>query len=158
VRLLALRDDQQSRCVLVQAVHQPGAPGLAAGGPAGGERLHERAAAMAGGGVHDEARGLVDDQQVRVLVDDRQRRGLARRRRRRARHRHLDELAAAEDLGLARRRTVDQHRAELDPARGLRARAGVLGEEAVEPEPGCLSRRSQRHHGRSAGRARPRRS
>ena len=71
VGLLGARDDEQTGGVAIQAVHDPRALRLPAGGDAG-EQLRERALAVPASGVHDEAGGLVDDEQVLVFVDDRE--------------------------------------------------------------------------------------
>ena len=81
--LLGARDDEQTGGVAVEAVHDAGALGVAAGGGGGSgrrggtldEQLGERVLAVALGWVHDDAGGLVDDEQVLVLVGDRE--GLA---------------------------------------------------------------------------------
>ena len=96
VHLLRLRDDEQARRLAVQAMDDPGARGVLAASDAARERLRERALPVPAGGVHDDARRLVDDDEVLVLVRDVERRGgdvrpgvlrrasTARRRRRRA--------------------------------------------------------------------------
>ena len=86
--LLRARDDEQARGVAVEAVHDPGALGLAAGEPRR-EQLGERLLAVPAGGVHDEARPLVDDEQVLVLVGDRERRSAASRVAQRGARREL---------------------------------------------------------------------
>ena len=85
--------------------------------------------------MHDDARGLVDDDQVLVLEGDlepRDRRVDGRRVRRAILLEHLDPLAAAHARPLARRRAVDEHETGGEQARGLRARAERPGEERVE--------------------------
>ena len=83
VRAVVLRDDQHARGVLVEPVHDAG-PQLAA--DAGEipavvkQRVHERSTRVAGRRMHDQTRGLVDDDQVRVLVQDDERDRLRPRR------------------------------------------------------------------------------
>ena len=92
---------------------------------------------MARARVDDEARGLVDDEQVLVLPHD-GRRGRRRGLRGRLGRTQLDLLPALEPVALRTRDAVDE-RARLDGALGGRARADVVGEEAVEPRPGRLA-------------------
>jgi hypothetical protein len=73
VDLLRAGYDQQAGGVAVQAMHDARSIGIAAHPPATGgvdEQLGERALAVPARGVHDEAGGLVDDEQVLVLVGD----------------------------------------------------------------------------------------
>src|SRR5215212_611561 len=71
VRVVRARDDQEPRGVSVEAVDDAGAIGLL---PALGaeleEAVDERARVVSGRRVDDEARRLVDDEQVRVLICD----------------------------------------------------------------------------------------
>ena len=46
----------------------------------GDQRIDQRAGGVAGPGMHGEARGLVDDDEVGILVDDGERHGLGLRR------------------------------------------------------------------------------
>ena len=71
VGLLGAGDHEQARGVAVEAVHDAGALRIAARGDAG-EQLRERALAVPPRGVHHEAGGLVDDEQVLVFVGDRE--------------------------------------------------------------------------------------
>src|SRR6266581_822598 len=71
VRLVGARDDHQPRRVAVEAMHDPAAR-LPAAGSDSDESVHERAACMPGGGMHNESRRLVDDEQVFVLERDAQ--------------------------------------------------------------------------------------
>ena len=74
------RDDEQAGGVAVEPVHDPGPRGVPAGrrrralarGDSGASMLGERVLAVAARGVHDEARALVDHEQVLVLVGDRE--------------------------------------------------------------------------------------
>ena len=45
------------------------------------QRVHQRAAGVAGGGMHDHARRLVHDDEVGILIDDGERQRLGGRRR-----------------------------------------------------------------------------
>jgi len=69
--VLGTRDDEQTRGIPVEPVHDPGTPWLATRGPPC-QQLGERALLVAAGGVHHQARGLVDYEQVLVLPDDAQ--------------------------------------------------------------------------------------
>jgi hypothetical protein len=95
------------------------------------------------GRVNDDASSLVDDQQVVVLENhDRNGRPVAAGGgavRRRTRNIDLELLSARQDLGLAGRAVVDRDGAFADPAARLCARAGVVGEVAVESEARSLS-------------------
>ena len=100
------------------------------------QRVEHRAGRVAGAGMHHQAGRLVQHQQVFVLVDDVQvdRFGCAGNFGFQFRLQpHL--LAAFEQLARHGRRTVQRHRAGLDP--GGQARAGVvrehLGQSLVEP-------------------------
>ena len=144
---VALGDDEQAARVAVQAVHDAGAHRVAAGGPAG-ERLHERPALVPRGGVHDDAGGLVHDEQVLVLPDDLVRGGRAVAER----HRLMDvgvvdveDLAAAELVALAGGRPVDEHLARGDQALRAGARPEVPGEQRVEPLALLLRRDVEAH-------------
>ena len=70
VRCFALRDHQEPRGVLVQAVNDAWAPRLAARRAERHERLRQRAAAVAGRGMHHHACRLVDNEQVGILEND----------------------------------------------------------------------------------------
>ena len=66
------RHDEQARGAAVESVHDAGPPGITDGrdlGVAAEQAVDERAVGCAGAGVHDEARRLVDDDQVVVGVD-----------------------------------------------------------------------------------------
>ena len=148
MRLGRAGDDEQPRRVAVEAVHDPG-PALVAPGGDAGERLRQRPRRVPARGMDDDARGLVDDEQVVVLVADRERGrrgiGLGRRGRRDLdRHR----LARAHPVALGDQRAVDAHRAVLDQPLGLRPRAERAGEERVEALAGVLSARVRPHRAR----------
>ena len=74
---VGLGDHQQPRRVLVDAVDDAGPRDAADARQAAGamveQRVDQRPVAIAGGGMDDQAGGLVDDQQMLVLEDDRQR-------------------------------------------------------------------------------------
>ena len=92
VRGVVLGDDHQARRAAIEPVHDAG-PLLAADAAeivdVMEQRVHQRAARVAGGRMHDHAGGLVDDDDVAILIDDRQRQRL-RLRRRIDRLRHVD--------------------------------------------------------------------
>ncbi len=73
---IRLRDEEHARRVAVQAVHDAGALDASDALPVAHvvqERVHERARGVAGSGMDDEPRRLVDREQVVVFVQDRQR-------------------------------------------------------------------------------------
>jgi hypothetical protein len=149
---LGAGDDQQPRRVAVEPVHDPGALGVLPTRDPPRERLRQRPAAVPARRMHDDARGLVDHDQVLVLPRDRVRR-LAHRRggRRRAGLLHAHQLAARQRQPLRPHGAVDGHVAAVDqPLRGG-ARAGVRGEEDVEPLPGRLRGNRQLMRHRASG-------
>ena len=81
MRRLGLGDDHDAGGVLVQPVHDAGAAFAADAGEAvaamGDEGVDQRAVRVAGGGVDDQAGGLVQHQQIGVLVEDGERQVLA---------------------------------------------------------------------------------
>ena len=90
MRQIGLGDHEEAGRVLVEPVHDPGPlhpadPGQALAAMSD-QRIHERSALVTGGRVDDEARRLVDHDEVRILVHDRKRHrlacGLGRSRRR----------------------------------------------------------------------------
>src|SRR6478609_8264380 len=87
--LVRTRDDEQPRGVAVEAVDDSGPFLLPALGPRGRERLRERAARVTGSREHDDACGLVHDEEVLVGVGDREL-GWLDIRLRLGRHRRLD--------------------------------------------------------------------
>ena len=115
---------------------------LAAGGAAR-QRLRQRALAMAAGGMDDDARGLVDDDEVLVLVGDGEGRDGRVGGRRLARLRRVVDghlLAAGDAVVLLDGLAVDQHAPGDDEPLRARARAERVGEQDVEPLAGGLSR------------------
>ena len=80
MRSIRLGGHQQPGGVLVEAVHDAGpldaADARQRRAAVGDQRIDQRAGRVPGGGMHGEALGLVDDDEVRVLVDDGQRDGL----------------------------------------------------------------------------------
>src|SRR5579884_3087859 len=73
VRLRRPRDDEQTRGVAIEPVHDSRPLGLlAARRVVRDEAVDERAARVPGRRVHDEAGGLVDDEEVLVLVGNRE--------------------------------------------------------------------------------------
>ena len=79
VRPVVLRHHHQPGGVLVEPVHDARAADAAdprqAGAAMGDQRIDQRAGLVAGAGMHDEALGLVDDNDVVILVDDIERDG-----------------------------------------------------------------------------------
>jgi len=63
-------DEQQAAGVLVDAVDDAGSRQLLEFRCVTQQPVHQRACRIAGTGMHDESRGLVDDEQMLVLVDD----------------------------------------------------------------------------------------
>ena len=85
VRLRRARDDEEARRVAIEAVHDARPVRLLPALDVVGEQpVHERSLRVPGRGMHDDARGLVDDEEMLVLVRDRE---VHRLRRERARHR-----------------------------------------------------------------------
>ena len=114
----------------------PRPPRVLAAAGATGERLRQRAVAVAARGMHDDARRLVDDDQMLVLERDGERRHRRVRIRRDARLRRLvdgDPLATGDAVVLAHDRAVDEHAAGDDLPLRPRARAERLREQHVEP-------------------------
>ena len=145
--LLALGNHQQPGGVLVEPVNDARAPRLAARGAVASQRLREGAVAVWAGWVHDDPRGLGDDDQLVVLVSDHQlgqftARALLNSDQRRDR----DRLTAAQAIVLAPRRAIKRHRACLDPPLRVRSRAEPLGEELVEAFAGGFRRDAQLLH------------
>ena len=130
---LGAGDDEQPGRVAVEPVDQPGAPWLAPGGAAVLERLGERARAVPARRVHDDARRLVDDEEVLVLPDDVEARLGRLLLRHRRRVEHLEGLAAVQRVALHLGLAVDEHAAGVDRPLRRGARAEVRAEEDVEP-------------------------
>src|SRR4051794_31233313 len=133
VRRLVAGEHEQPRGVAVEPVHDARAVRVRAAGHAALQRLYERALGVALARMYDDARGLVDDDQVLVLVGDRERRGRDRLARRLGRGLDVDPLAAVEHVALGLGHAIDAHQAGVDPALRLRPRAGVRGQEDVQP-------------------------
>jgi hypothetical protein len=135
-------DDQQPRRVAVQPVDDAGPLGLvAARDRVGREPMDERAARVPGRGVDDDARRLVDNEQVLVLVRDSKRDVLRLDDTRTpVRELELHLLPALEAMALRPPRAVDERAALADEPLGRRARADFLErrEESIEPLPGRL--------------------
>ena len=150
VDLLRARDDEQPGGVAVEPVHDPRAPRRPAGDAAALERLRERARLVAARRVHDDAGRLVDDEQVLVLPGH----GVLGLRDlgggRRDRLGHLDDLAPAQRVALRALLPVDGHAALVDQPLRRRPRAGVLGQEDVEPLARGLRRDLNPRHGAAA--------
>src|SRR5581483_1751721 len=70
VDLVALGDDQEPRRAAIEAMDDPGAPGVLAAGGTAVERLREGPRPMTASGMHDQAGRLVDDEQVGILEGD----------------------------------------------------------------------------------------
>src|SRR5712692_4107086 len=138
------RHDDQPGCALVEAVDDSG-PRLTSGprpAPAAPQqRVDEGARVMAGRRMHNHARRLVDDHQVRVFVDDLERDRLGGRNRDVGRwDLVLDDVPFRNAVrgigGLA----VDADHVAFDEPRGSRTAelAFALRDEAVEPGRGDL--------------------
>ena len=74
MRAIALGDDHETARLLVEAMDDARPLDAANAGKAvaamGEEGIDQRAAVMAGGGMHDQSRRLVDDDEVVILIDD----------------------------------------------------------------------------------------
>ena len=100
------------------------------------QRVHERAAGVSGGGMHDHSRGLVHHDQVRILIGDVERDVLGGRFRGGWRgHVHDDRVARPHARVRAHGARAHLHQAVLDQSLDLRARVPWqhCGEESVEP-------------------------
>ena len=145
VRGVVLGDDHQPGGAAVEPVHDAG-PLFAADAAqivdVVEQRVHQRAARVPGGRMHDHARRLVDDDEVVVLVEDRQRQrfglrlGVDRRRECR-RATAWPVLTGWFGFGGA---PVDLHVAVLDQALDLRPR--LLGQHRREKTIEADARRS----------------
>jgi hypothetical protein len=122
------RNEQQAARILVEPVHETGAREQLELRIAVQQRVLQRARAVPGAGVHDEADGLVDDEQGIVGVHDRQRYRLGPRLDGRFELRLQRQLFAAFDqhagFGLA---PADFERARVDP--GPQTASRVLGQQ-----------------------------
>ena len=141
LRGLRLRDDDEPARVLVEAVHDARARQRGQRGRVMQQRVLQRAVAVAGARMHDEAGGLVEDEERVVLVDDRERDRLCGHAGVR-RGRHFDDGHRFAAVQLVARghhdRRADHDLAGLDPA--LEAIARMLRQQLrqrlVEPRPG----------------------
>ena len=153
MRLVRARDDEQARRVAVEPVDDSRPLRLLAARDRVAEQpVDERPARVAGRRMHDDARRLVDDEQVLVLVGDAQVELLGLEARR-APLRQLEvELAPRPPAGGSSicGCAVDEDAPLGEQPLGGRARADLFerGEEAVEP----LARRLGRD-GRARGQA-----
>jgi hypothetical protein len=120
MHVVGLRDDEESGCVAIKTMDDPGSPRVLAPRCTACECLGERAGAVPSGGVHDDARWLVDHHQITILVGDRERHRLwFLRSRPRLNWNDLDPLTHPNLVALGQRATVDTDRPCLDHARGL---------------------------------------
>jgi len=159
VRLARPCDDEQPRGVAVEPVHDSGPLRLVAALHLPREQpVHERALAVPGCRMHDDARRLVDHEQVLVFVRNRELHRLRRERRHGGRRRlELELLAAGEPRALGAYLAVDEHAAVAKHSFGRRPRPdlGDTREEPVEPLAGGAVRNAQaRHAVAAAGRRR----
>lgn len=149
---VVLGDDEQARCLLVEAVDDArsldATDARQAVAAVGDQRIDERAVGVAGGGVHDEARRLVDDDEVVVLVGDRERDRLALRLGRlRRRQLHSEYLGWFDPQA---RVTYGSSRSPYMPGpdQSLDARAAYVGKKFGEHPVQALSRMLGTHgHG-----------
>jgi hypothetical protein len=115
VRFLRARDDHQPGGVAVEPVHDPRPVRVAARDVVPEEAVHERPGPVAGRGVHDDSRGLVDDEEVLVLPRDPQRHVLRDERARARRGQvELDLLTARQPVALRACVPVDADRTALE--------------------------------------------
>ncbi len=134
---IVARHDHQTGGVLVQAVHDARAGDLRELRVAMQQAVEQRAAPVAGPGVGDQARRLVDDDPVRAFRDHAELNGFGREGQRVGRGLGPDGefVAGADRLADLAWRPIDQDVAGFDPA--LQAVAGMVGQEAgqnlVEP-------------------------
>ena len=146
-RRLAARDDQEPRGVLVEPVHDAGARQLREPRVVREQRVLQRVVRIAGAGMHDEARRLVDDQDVLVLPGDRRARCPARRPRRRPRPGASSSMRSPPATMSRGRGTRPSTRSMpvVDPALQARARelGQGVGERLVEAPSGRLRRQAQ---------------
>src|SRR5690606_33014604 len=149
-RLLVLRDDDQARGVLVQAVYDPGPLPTHQERDVRAQRLHdvdERAVLVPRCRVGHQARGLVEDDDVVVLVDHRNRDVLGGQivRLGDRREENLDGVALVDAARRSGRLSVDVHIPGLDER--LRVATADLrhpgGNQAVESLSVLLGRHIQ---------------
>jgi hypothetical protein len=140
---LGARDDEQARRVAVEPVDDPWTVLLPARSARRRERVGERPARVAARRMDDDARGLVDDEQVLVRVGDGE---LGRRNGRlggsRSRRLNLDLLPSRELVALADRSAVDEDGTGREEPLGGRPRSDVRQRRKVPIEPlaRCLRR------------------
>ena len=136
---IALGDDEQPGGVAVEPVDDPGPDGVLPTGRAPRERLRQRPGDVAPGGVDDDSRRLVDDQQAVVLVGDPEINALDDRPDPSgAREPDLDELAGPDHVPLGPALPVHQHIVCVDQALGAGAGAEWRCQESVQALPGGL--------------------
>jgi hypothetical protein len=156
VGLLAAGDDHQPGGVPVETVDDAGALGRPSGQPVE-QAVDERAGAVTGPGVYDEACRLVHDEQVLVLVGEAQphllllQRGCHRRL-------ELDLGPRYEPVALRAPGAVHEYGVSREQPVGRRARAdlGQAREEAVEALPGGLGGDANPDQDRTAASPEPR--
>ena len=144
VRRVVLGYHDQSGGTAVEAVHDAGAEFTADAAQVAHmvqKRIDESAVRVAGGRMHDHARRLVDDDEIRVVVDDVEGQRLGpRRRRRRRRHVHPHHVAGVDGGSRARRRAVEQDVPLSDQLLDLRpgAASQLRSQELVESQAGVV--------------------
>lgn len=156
MRKVVFRRDEQTGCVLVDAVHDAGPPLPADAGEAvaavGEQGVDERAVLVAGRGVHDHAARLIDDDEVIVLIHHVQRQILRHQLRGRGIRQRDDKRVAGRCLVVfLHGRAVFCHRALREQplggaARELRKRAR---KESVDPLGALLCLNRSLFHQRS---------
>ncbi len=128
--LIRLGDDQKATRVLVDAMHNPRSKmpesialigELRPKSPAREQAVDERARCVPPGGVNDEPRGLIDDEQLFILVDDVNRNGPVRlgTAERRVPGLYLDDVTCRDSIARPARATVDAHAALPNPGLNL---------------------------------------
>ena len=138
---LGLGDDHDAGGVLVQPVHDAGAllgaDAAEARAAMGEQRVYQGVVGIAGGGMHDQAGGLVEHNQVGVFVENGEGNGLGLRRSRRGRG-QIEQVDPARAHGFGRLRDrplITAQAGILDQSldAGARQRAQGFGDEAVDP-------------------------
>src|SRR5262249_36760737 len=144
--LVGLGHNEETARVLVEAMHNAwprhAADARQARSAMGDKRVHERAVGIAGAGMHDETRGLVDDDDRLVLVDDVERNFLRfRLGARRCRHADLEAVARFDRIFHVLYGRAAEHYVTL-PDQSLQAGAAQAGQtivqETVETKP-CVA-------------------
>jgi len=141
VSAVVLGDEEEAGGVLVESMDDS-RPEYAADagkiGAVGQESVDEGMSSMAGRGMHGQARGLIDDEEVLVLVDDVKGHGfrldVERPRRRDA---HVDDVVASQEVRWADGASVNRDKRFVDEASGVGAReaGAALGNEGIETLP-----------------------